>query len=372
MQVKGENLVSIYLPTYQKGPEIQQNKIRFKNLLSGAENQLLERGVSKNSIAEYNKKVKALLRNSQFWNHQSAGLAAFISQDDYQIYKVPLDFEDIVIVSDRFYLKPLLPLLTKNNHFFILALSLGGVKLLEATRFHFNEFDLIDVPQNLNDALRYDDPEKQLQHQTLTRTGSGQPAIFHGHSVGTDDAEKKKNILRYFQKVDHGIRNHIRDSNHPLIIAAIDYLHPIYEEANKYPHLMKEGITKNPETLSNKELHAKAWRIIESLVMTEQMNAIEKFSALMDTEYTSLHIDEIIKAAHEGRIDTLFIEKDSVQWGSFDETEYVIETHMVRKPESRDLLEFAAIQTTLNGGVVYVIESNFLPTNHLAAAILRF
>jgi len=40
-----------------------------------------------------------------------------------------------VVVSDRFHLKPLLPLLTGDGRFYILALSQNQVRLLQGTRY---------------------------------------------------------------------------------------------------------------------------------------------------------------------------------------------------------------------------------------------
>jgi len=48
--------------------------------------------------------------------------------------------------------------------------------------------DLGDTPRKIEDILKYDDPEKQLQYHTGTSSGKGKrSAIFHGHGVGTDD-----------------------------------------------------------------------------------------------------------------------------------------------------------------------------------------
>jgi len=41
----------------------------------------------------------------------------------------------------------------------------------------------------------------------------------------------------------------------PLVLAGVEYLFPIYQEANTYPDLVEEGITGNPENLKPEELH---------------------------------------------------------------------------------------------------------------------
>jgi hypothetical protein len=86
-------------------------------------------------------------------------------------------------------------------------------------------------------------------------------AMFHGHGVGKDDA--KDNILRFFHLLDQGLYALLGKESAPLVLAGVDYLFPIYREANSYPHLMERGIAGNPEGLKGEELHEQGWRIVE-------------------------------------------------------------------------------------------------------------
>jgi len=43
----------------------------------------------------------------KFWQHQNAGLALFISEGFFRFYRAEMKFE-LVVVSDRFHLKPLI------------------------------------------------------------------------------------------------------------------------------------------------------------------------------------------------------------------------------------------------------------------------
>ena len=55
----------------------------------------------------------------------------------------------------------------------------------------------------------------------------------------------------------------LREEQAPLVVAAVDYLLPIFRQASAYPHLLQRGIEGNPDRLSEKELHDRAWTLVE-------------------------------------------------------------------------------------------------------------
>ena len=191
-QKSGQYLLSLFMPTHRVGREMQQDPIRFKNLLSSAEQRLEERGLRKPDIEDLLKEAQSLLGDSGFWQHLSDGLALFISADFMEYYRLPLEFEELLVIADRYHLKPLIPLLSKNGHFYVLALSQKQVRLMEGSLLSIDEIDLEDVPTSMREALWFEDPERQLQFHTGSITPShagANPAAYHGQGVSEDDAK---------------------------------------------------------------------------------------------------------------------------------------------------------------------------------------
>jgi hypothetical protein len=252
LMIRREELcISIFMPTHRVGVETRQDPIRLNNLLSETKKQLLEYNLSSTDADKLLKQAKELLLNTLFWQHQDEGMAMFISSNYFRYYRLPSYFDKLVVVGDRFHIKPLIFHLSGWGRFYILALSQNEIRLLQGTQYKINRVDLENVPCNIAEALKYDDPEKQLQFRTGTpRVVGKRPAIFHDHGVGTDDPQHKANILRYFQKVDKGIYELLKKEKAPLVLAGVEYLLPIYQEANSYHNLVKNGITGNPEQLS--------------------------------------------------------------------------------------------------------------------------
>ena len=91
---KQQNCVSIYLPTHQTGAEIQQDPIRLKNQLKEAEILLSAQGVSTRGVQTMLEPASTLLQDSGFWQHQSDGLAIFLSSNGVRLFRLPLNFPD--------------------------------------------------------------------------------------------------------------------------------------------------------------------------------------------------------------------------------------------------------------------------------------
>lgn len=369
---RDEPAVSIYLPTHRVGDAIQQDPIRLKNLLRMAQERLIEWGLRSAEADQLLAPARQLLDDEVFWQHQGDGLALFLSRSGFRSYRVPFEFEELVVVTDRFHIKPLIRLLSEDGRFYILTLSGKKVRLLQGTRHSVSEMDLEEVPHGLAEALRFDDPERQLQFHTV---GRGSSAIFHGQGDVFDAKRHKKDLLRYFQQVDKGLHELLRQRAEPLVLAAVDYLIPIYRDANTYPNLLEEGITGNPDLLDARDLHERAWSLVGPYFERAKEKKVARYQEMQGTGLTAREIDQIVPAAYHGRIDTLFVATGVQRWGRFDESRGVVVTHGEPEPGDEDLLDLAAVQTLVHSGEVYALGTDEVPDADGASpavALLRF
>jgi hypothetical protein len=139
--------VSIYMPTHRVGREVQQDPIRLKNLLGKAQDRMVAGGVRAPEARELLEPAEKLLHDGLFWQRQSDGLALFVSVEMFHHYRLPFDFEELVVVTDRFHIKPLLPLLSGDGRFYVLALSQSEVRLLQGTRYSVSK-DSVTCPDS--------------------------------------------------------------------------------------------------------------------------------------------------------------------------------------------------------------------------------
>jgi hypothetical protein len=311
-----------------------------------------------------------LLNDQAFWLHQSDGLAVFLNSEECRIYRLPLRFEELVVISDRFHLKPLLPLFTSDGHFYILALSQNQVRLLEGTKYTVDEVDLGDMPKSMEEAFQYEDFEKQLQFHTGTPTGSDQrSAMFHGHDVRE---EEKERILKWFRTVDQELSNLLSDSQSPIVLAGVEYHFPIYKEAASNPHRVVEGISGNPEELKPEELHALAWPVVEPIFSKAREKAAARYRQLAGTGQTTTNVKEAVLGAFHGKVDVLFVPVGIQVWGYFDPDSDTVYVDGDLKPGDQDLLDAAAVHSILNGGTVYAVGPEEVPDQEMIAAVFRY
>lgn len=367
--------VSIFMPMIQRGAETQQNPIRCKTLLRQAEEQLFANGLRPPEAQALVQPVQQLLTNRVFWQRQSHGLALFLAPHLVRAYSVPLPLDELVVVARRFHVKPLLPLVSGDGHFFVLALSQKEVRLLRGTRYSISEIELPGVPQGVAEALRYEDIEKKGHHYPGSQ---GRPAggvsPLAGHGVGIEDATHEPNdaILRYFQQVDTGLRAFLRDERAPLVLAGVGYLLPIFRRANTYPYVLEAGITGNPEGLRPEELQEQAWSVVQPHFQRTEDGAAAQYRQLIGTGRAASDINTIVTAAYDGRIDTLFVAMSVQQWGIFHAETRTVEAHQEAVGGDEDLLDVAATYTLLKRGTVYAVDPEQLPDRTPAAAILRY
>jgi len=363
--------VTIALPTHRAGPDTRQNPIRYKKLMRDAEERLLAGGLRAPETLQMLEPARKLLDNTPFWQHQGEGLVVFVSPKLFRYYQLPSKPEELVVVGERFHIKPILRLLTGNRRFYILALSQNEVRLLEATQQGARPIELKGMPGSLAEALKYEQSDKQLQSRTLSggRSGKGD-SVFYGQGAASDVA--KERMLRYFHQIDDGLRKQIRDTRPPLVFAGVDYLYPLYQEANSHPHLMSEAISGNPEELGADELHRRAWAIVEPYFEQTRLDAAEYYRQLANTARASHKISQVAPAAYQGKVETLFVAMNVQQWGTYAPEVGAVHEYDEARPGSEDLLDFAAVHTILHGGAVYAVDPQHMPNGSAIAAVFRY
>jgi hypothetical protein len=375
IETNHECCISLYMPTHRVGREQQQDPIRFKNLIARAQERLLGYGLRRPEVQALMRPAENLLTDGDFWQHQNDGLAVFLSPRFSQIFRLPSSFDELISIGNNFHIKPLLPLLSQEGQFYILALSINNIRLYLGTRDKMNEIELGDIPTNMQEALTRDDPEKHVDFHTgagSTGRGGKRPAVFHGH--GSKQAEEKTNILRYFQKVDRGLKDLLEGQTIPMVLAGVDYLLPIYHKANMYQGLLEKGLEGNPEELNEKELHKLAWNLVEPIFKEEQKQMMELFKQLhgQQNDRASDDLKTVVKAANFGWVETLFVPFGVQRWGRYDSQQNKVILEKKPTPENEDLLDFAAMHTLFNSGKVYAIQPDQLPGDGELAAILRY
>jgi len=369
-QNKGHH-VSLYMPTHQSGAEVRQDITRFKNCLKKAENQLVSLAMRPADAKTLLHQAEKLLEDSSFWHHLASGLVLFISKNRFEIMRLPIDFEEIVVTESRFHIKPLLRLFNENERFYLLAVSANSCRFFLGTRDALTDVSVRDMPSSMADALRFDDPESQLQFHTgaPSRSSGDRAALFHGQGVGKDDS--LDNIHRYLNQVDQALHNLLGTTATPLLFAGVGSLFSIFSEITRNTSILDDFVHGNPDSLKPYELHRRAWPIVEKHALKRARKALGQYREYAGTDIASSDLRVILTHAFQGRVETLLITAHEQVWGRYNPSKDQVVLHDERRKGDEDLIDTAALYTLSKGGMVYMFEEKSR-IGSPAAALFRY
>ncbi len=369
-QSEGGWRISLFLPMHRAGAATEQDPIRLNNLLRVAEERLLAYGERPADVDALLLPGRRLVRDERFWRQQGEGLAVYLAPTGAQAYPIPFPLAEQVEVAHRFVIRPLLPVLGLDKSYTILALSQKDVRLWQGTRETLREVELRDVPHSLAEALRYDELEKERSYHTVPSGGGRGMAMYHGRGLRSDSL--KDELRRFFTQVEHGVSERLQGEKTPLILAGVEYVLPIYREVNRYPHLLAGGIVGSPEMMTETELRERAWALVEPLLRAPQEAALARYAELSFTPQTSHHLETVVRAAHQGRVESLFVSLGEARYGIYDAALELVRPREAATPLTDDLLDLAATQTLAHDGAVYPLPPAAMPDGAALAAVLRY
>lgn len=358
--------ISIYLPTHKKGEEVQQDPIRLKNLLRDIKNELSESGMKEDKIDRLLEEPKKLLDQPLFWQHNDKGLALFISEDYFNYFRAPLEFTGQYLIDSYFLITPLLPMVSLEGTFCILAVSQKDVRLLKATRDSVEKVALEEAPASIEDFQKYDVYEKSLSSASGP---GGSKSMFHGWG---DASIESKAVENYLKTIENEVTSILRKRNDPLILAGVDQAVSLYKKVNHYARLPDPVIKGNPDPKSDEEIRDEGWQIVKSYFLREMYDDMERFADLTGSDKQSDDLTTIVEGAWYGRVDSLFVPIGEHRWGWFDEKLDMVHHSPEKTNSVHDLINLAAIKTLTQGGNVYALRKDDMPNSAAIAAIFRY
>lgn len=362
-----EPCISIYTSDCSGRDGERQCLPRLNRLLRTAESRLQKTSMTIDEAESLLTSNWRLFEESGASHLGSQGFAVFMSKDFFGYRRLTAPVANQVAVAHEFLVRPLLPLVPPEDHFFVLALSQNHVRLLEGSRIGICERAMHEVPGNLREDLEGLHFERHYQMHTASSPSAHQKgAVFHGPSI-----EHKDRLIHFFRDVDRGVADSLKGQQGPLILAAVDYLFPTYREANTYPHLLDETIDGNPDLLPPNALHDAAWKIFEEQVSKASARAFAVYQEHVNTPLTSSNLREVIVAAERGVVRFLFVPSNGERWGSLGPSQ-TVHVHAKQEPGDGDLLNLAAILTLRHGGRVYLVPPEQLREGVDLAAVFRF
>lgn len=374
--LKAENspCVSLYMPVNRFGNETAQNAIRLKNLLNQARKELAALKMPQAEVENLLRPIQTMQEGAHQWSAFGDGLCLFCSPGFFEEITVPVHFEEQLIVGPRFHVKPLVRALAEDGRFFVLALSQNKARFFSGSRFNVQEVEVEGLPEGLAEILSGESYERNVQFHTRTPPGRGdgerRAAMFYGQS--DTEVEEREKVLQYFREVDRGLHELLREEKHPLVLASVENIMPLYRHANSYPHLLREGVEGNPDRMSAQEIHEKAWTVVEKYLLDREKDATHRYRELRGGHAVAEDVSDAVRAAWQARIDTVFVPSGQKVWGAFNPDTNEIRFEPETRNGSEDLLNFISVHTLISGGSVIAVPPERMPVSAPVAASLRY
>lgn len=377
---EGEPKVSIYLPRSREVQETDQNRIRLKNLLDQAEERLISRGLRSPEAKKLLQPARELYNEGDVRQPYGAeGLAVLLDTDSFRTHRLGFACPEILYTGKRYYISPLAHEWARaEGDFYLLALSAKSVRLYLCSADNLQPVPLPPkMPTSMEEALAGTEVDRSLQSRTFgATTPAGSPSdrveMIHGHGAPKD--EEKKLLMDYFVIITRHLDGALSGKRLPLVLAAVDYYHPMFRSTFRYPHIVAEGVKGSPDEQTEKELLQRAMPLVKPCFRQEFRKAVGRYEQNISTERTSNDLAAILSAAEMGRVDCLFATLGAQAWGKLhsENGEPKPEFHETEQPDDDDLLDRAVAQTICHGGTAYVVDRREVPGNEVAAALFRW
>ncbi len=341
--------VTISLNTHRTHPDNEQDKILLKNLLKEAENRILE-NFGKREVPELLKNLYTV-EDAIDINYNLDSLHIFLSNDTKEIIKsmwpVP---QNAVHISDSFAVRPLIKSFNRIEEYYIMVLSQGGVQLYDA----------------VNDRIIDEVNEGEFPYPA-------NPHFLPDAEKASDGKQVDNMIREYINKVDKAFFKIQNGTDLGCVVIATEenYRH-LMEVADK-PGIYLGNVSKDYNNASVHQLATKAWEFIQQLQFQRRTAAIEEVQEAVGQNKVVTDLQEIYRAAIDGRADLLVVNMDYSQpvVMTSDRTfEYVDDPAL---PDAiDDIISNIAWETLLRGGRVVFTSQESLTTLGKIALKVRY
>lgn len=304
---------TVYLPTHVHGHGTISDARHFHHLINEAATRLRQRGISSVVAETALNPARMLADHHDFWQHQSDGLALFASPRFWSHHSLHRPVREQLVVNDIFYLRQLIPFVTNGEKFHVLTLGQKSIRLLTADRHSITEVDVADLPDSIDEDLWYEMPQRELQ----VRSTGGHHAMFHGHGQG-DELDKQR-VERFLRHVDRAVSAHLANDHSPVVLAGVDYHIALFRHITNLGSLADNHVEGSVDRRTDLEIHAAAWDAVKAIFDAPRRARIAQFRNVRGTGLTLEELPDILEAATEGRIDTLFLGDTTTELDDFTE-----------------------------------------------------
>lgn len=345
--------VTIYQSVDASHLNMDAEQIKFKNMIRTALEQVND--------DKLRNQLESLPNDKKFWAEGRHGVAFFITPTDVFFYDVSSNLKDFVSYAERPNILPLVEEFQYIEDYHLLCLSNREMKLYAGRADSLTPVALPEeAPTTLTKALG-----DELTRSKQLNMGGPSGTLSYGTNNKNDELEIDQE--NYFRIVDKYVtENYSNPNKTPLILFALKENQAVFRNLSKNNCLRDERIESSPVALTESEIKKEVTTFIEKMIRARHSETLARYEETTPQYKLGDQYQDLATASLEGRIEVLFLEKDSKVTGTIDAD------GQLGYEGDENFFNQLALNVTRTNGKVYVLDRAQMPGLKDVAAILRF
>ena len=283
-------------------------------------------------------------------------LIIYLSPYFSKIIPLPYRLSEKIIVDDTFEIRDLVYSSQKNQNYFLLMINANGIKTMIGNNIQYLGVKIPDMPGNIHDVYN--------EHS------------FPGVRYTDKMAFKEKNMHKYVQLVDKIIEDEIVNlTDFPIIIMGNTEIISDFKLHTHYNNRIIGFVEGSFEHSNTVEIKKAVTNALNKNEKEKQEKAIELLEKENDQQHIELGLQNVWRAAAEGKGRILLVETDYRAFAIFGEDEYSI-LPVMENYDSNEIIQDAVddiIENILKfDGEVIFIDNGKLSNYDRIALITRY
>lgn len=289
LTLEADLVVTVTVPLDPALPGNNEDRIRFRNLVSDARTQVSERldvKAAKNVIDNIDAAAESVEIQGGFY-----GAVIVATADHHQSYLVPFPIREGVSLATTPATRFLIQGMRRSPRSRVLVVSDHGARLLEGIRYEMVELEELGFPFT----------------SEVTRRDNRAIAGRFAQNPGSDHKEP---LRKFYRVVDAALTEASLDDALPVVIAGVKNSVELFLDVSTNKGLIIGHLDGSYERASVHDLGEAAWQVLREKLKARRAEVITELNEKIHTGKAVTGMDEVWQYTREGRGGLLVVEED--------------------------------------------------------------
>lgn len=343
--------LSLLAPTHRTSPSNKKDRIVVKNLVAEGIARL-ESEFKKREVAAVMKHLNRQIERID-WAHTLDGLAVFASREVAETHYLPFPVKPRVVVDATFATRDLVFTLNRAPRYRVLVLTEKPTRLYDARTSVLTEYIGSPFP--------------------MTHQGAGGASRLPGGPGVNRSTKRDEGHRKFFRKVDEALGTLQARDHQGLVVVGVDRHLAFFQEVTRDPDAIVGVLSGSHDNPNPAALGKLVWPIFKAGSSLQRMKALARLHQAVGTNRHASGIDQVWRAAHDKRVQTLLVQTDFEYPANVSESgDHLLPYTGQGAAAVDDAVDEVIEQVLSNGGDVYFYEPGLLDQHQKIAAVLRY